>query len=81
MISESAAAPSFVFWYHEGTIINYDSRRSGGVKVSNERGPKNGYISRLEMKRARSSDAGIYTCKPSYSDPANLTLHVVSLNG
>jgi hypothetical protein len=82
VIWESSAAPSFVFWYHEGTVINYDSKRIGGVKVTNDLyGVKNGFISRLEMKRARSSDAGVYSCKPSYSDAANVTLHVISLNG
>jgi len=76
----SSVSPSFVFWYHEGSLINYDSRRPGGVRVTSE--PWNGsHISRLEMKRARSSDSGVYTCKPSYSDPANISLHVIPVNG
>lgn len=76
VITESTFPPVYVFWYHDDRMINYDAQR-GGIKVSTENGHTT--ISRLHIYSAKSSDSGNYSCRPSYADAANITVHV--LNG
>ncbi|XP_053202818.1 uncharacterized protein LOC128387618 [Panonychus citri] len=73
--SSSFSSPVYVFWYHEGTVINYDSPRGGAIKVITDR--SSSIVSRLTIIEARIEDSGEYSCKPSYADFANITLHVI----
>ncbi|KAI1296691.1 U3 small nucleolar ribonucleoprotein MPP10 [Halotydeus destructor] len=76
IITQSASPPDFVFWYHDGTVVNYDSPR-GGVRVTTDKGPTT--VSRLQITDSKSSDGGDYSCKPSYADFANVTVHIVGV--
>lgn len=79
IISDLPTPPAYVFWYHDGAVINYDSPRKG-IKVTTEYGGLS-TISRLEITKARASDSGDYSCKPSYSDVANVTVHIITFSG
>nr|XP_053652364.1 uncharacterized protein LOC128702216 isoform X2 [Cherax quadricarinatus] len=37
VVAHSPEAPAFIFWYHNGKVVNYDSPR-GGITVVTERG-------------------------------------------
>ncbi|XP_076355505.1 V-set and immunoglobulin domain-containing protein 10-like [Tachypleus tridentatus] len=74
IISDSSAPPVYVFWYHNGRMINYDSVR--GVQVKTETGPTT--VSRLKIENVKTTDSGDYSCTPSYADPANITVHVIN---
>lgn len=83
LISESSSPPSYVFWYHEGTVINYSdhsSKSRGGGKVKIVTDKLTG-TSRLEIIGIRAPDSGKYTCKASHADPTSVTLHVIPLHG
>ncbi|UYV78470.1 hypothetical protein LAZ67_16001593 [Cordylochernes scorpioides] len=75
VITESTSPPVYVFWSHEGRVINYDASR-GGIKVTTEKGPTT--VSRLQISGARAQDSGRYSCIPSYADAANITVHVLN---
>ncbi|XP_076335708.1 zwei Ig domain protein zig-8-like [Tachypleus tridentatus] len=75
-ISNSPAAPVFVFWYHNQRMINYDSARG---KISVEKGSGDTAISTLYIKDAELTDSGNYTCGPSNAGPTSVYVHV--LNG
>lgn len=72
VLRRSTEAPSYVFWYHNDRMINYDSSR--GVLVEYAR-----YSSVLQIKNAQKSDSGNYTCVPSNTHPASIHVHI--LNG
>lgn len=74
IIYESSSPSLYIFWYFKGTVINYDSPR-GGIKVTTERGVST--ISHLEILDAKSSDSGEYSCKPSFANFANITIHIM----
>ncbi|XP_074603447.1 zwei Ig domain protein zig-8-like [Brevipalpus obovatus] len=73
IIYETSSSSLYIFWYREGTVINYDSKRDG-IKVTTERGPST--VSHLEILDAKVSDSGEYSCKPSFAEFANITVHV-----
>ncbi|XP_076356131.1 uncharacterized protein LOC143249704 [Tachypleus tridentatus] len=75
IITDNTSPPTYVFWYHDGRMINYDSTR--GVSVITNKESKS--VSTLQIENASSSHSGNYSCTPSYADPANITVHV--LNG
>lgn len=54
--------------------INYDSPR-GGVSVITEKGDVT--TSYLLIQRARSSDSGQYTCRPSNANPKTVQVHIL----
>ena len=74
MITQSASPPVFVFWYHEGAVINYDSPRDS-IRITKDEALK---VSRLQISGAKSSDGGDYSCKPSNADFANVTVHIIN---
>uniref|UniRef100_T1JE38 Ig-like domain-containing protein n=1 Tax=Strigamia maritima TaxID=126957 RepID=T1JE38_STRMM len=76
IITESPQPPTFVFWYHNDKVINYDSER-GGVRIDTEKSVTT--TSQLLLTNAQPADSGIYSCNPSTADAANITVHV--LNG
>ncbi|GFU29890.1 uncharacterized protein TNCV_1686811 [Trichonephila clavipes] len=62
----------FLFWYHNGTVLEADEKEQRGIEVFTELGFFS--ISRLFIANAKLSDSGNYSCQPSYSKPANVTL-------
>nr|XP_045609059.1 zwei Ig domain protein zig-8-like [Procambarus clarkii] len=75
-IAHSPEPPAFIYWYHNGKVVNYDSPR-GGITVVTERGnTTSGY---LLIQDARASDNGNYSCVPSNTAATTLRVHV--LNG
>lgn len=73
-IRYSPEPPAFIFWYHHDEVISYDSER-GGVSVVTDKGEQT--TSRLLLQKARPSDSGHYTCRPSNADVATVTVHVL----
>ncbi|GBM35724.1 hypothetical protein AVEN_58406-1 [Araneus ventricosus] len=67
----------FLFWYHNGRVLDEGEKKHRGIEVFTEFGPTS--ISRLFIAKAKESDSGNYSCQPSYAEPANITLQV--LNG
>lgn len=63
--------PQFIFWYHNGSMINYSPPRPLEVV-------RRHYTSDLYISDVRWEDAGAYSCEPEKAHPANLTLHVVA---
>lgn len=61
---------SFIYWYHDGAVVNYAAR--GGVSVETERKTR---TSRLLVARAGPADSGNYTCAPSTSGKNHTSLH------
>ncbi|GFS51746.1 uncharacterized protein TNIN_218231 [Trichonephila inaurata madagascariensis] len=68
----------FLFWYHNGRVLDVDEKKHRGIDVFTDFGPTS-TISRLFIAKAKLSDSGKYSCQPSYAEPANITLQV--LNG
>ncbi|EEC15969.1 conserved hypothetical protein [Ixodes scapularis] len=77
VVTDSRAPPVYVFWYHDDHMINYDSARRAGIRMATERGQST-TLSRLQVPDAATEDSGNYSCIPSYADPANITVHVLS---
>lgn len=78
VITGPASPSAYVFWYRDGSVINYDSPR-GRVRVTTDKGKTT--VSRLQIAKARATDGGDYACKPSYSETANVTIHIISFTG
>lgn len=72
-VMESPMAPDYVFWFHNGKVINYDAQR--GISVVTEKLPKT--LSRLLITNAQPQDSGNYSCVPSNADRADITVHVL----
>lgn len=75
LVMESPVPPDYVFWYHNGKVINYDSPR--GISVHTEKAQRT--TSKLLISNAQPNDSGNYSCVPSNAEPAAIALHV--LNG
>ncbi|XP_077290334.1 defective proboscis extension response 4 [Arctopsyche grandis] len=73
VVKHTPDPPSFIYWYHDGAVVNYAAR--GGVSVETERKTR---TSRLLVARAGPTDSGNYTCSPSTSDSASVVVHVLS---
>lgn len=74
IVMESPVLPDYVFWYHNGKVINYDSPN---IKLKTEMNLPT--TSKLLISNAQPKDSGNYSCVPSNSDPADIAVHV--LNG
>ncbi|KAL0113832.1 hypothetical protein PUN28_011280 [Cardiocondyla obscurior] len=66
----AAESPSYVFWYREARMINYDNEP--GVKFELR---KNGSI--LIVEKVNLSHGANYTCSPSNAKPAHIMIHVI----
>ncbi|XP_065206254.1 zwei Ig domain protein zig-8-like [Planococcus citri] len=73
-IKYSPEPPSFIRWYHNERIINYDSPR-GGVNVITEKGDIT--ISYLIIQKSQITDSGRFYCCPSNARKASVMVHVV----
>ncbi|XP_045130699.1 uncharacterized protein LOC123515870 isoform X2 [Portunus trituberculatus] len=63
--------PSYIFWFHNGTMVNFLSRR--GLRVES----LSHTSSVLRVSEVMWRDAGTYRCEPHRAVPANMTVHVV----
>lgn len=66
----AAEPPSYVFWYREERMINYDNEP--GVKFELRR---NGSV--LVVEKVKLSHGANYTCSPSNARPAHIVIHVI----
>ncbi|KYN02125.1 hypothetical protein ALC62_07116, partial [Cyphomyrmex costatus] len=66
----AAESPSYVFWYRETRMINYDNEP--GVRFELKR---NGSV--LVVEKVKLSHGANYTCSPSNARPAHIVLHVI----
>lgn len=73
-IIQSTEPPTYVFWYHNNRMINYDVDR--GINVTTELGAK---TSTLVISNADTRHSGNYSCVPSNVQPASTYVHI--LNG
>ena len=67
---QSTEEPSYVFWYHEDAMINFDQYR--GISTS-----KNRTGSTLTISIINHSHSGNYSCVPSNTKPASILVHIL----
>ncbi|KAM7285145.1 hypothetical protein ISCGN_032107 [Ixodes scapularis] len=72
-ISESPEAPAFVFWYHQGRLVNFE--RGGRVVVA--KGRNGSAVSRLLLPAVQAADSGNYTCNPANANATWVLVHVL----
>ncbi|XP_042214141.1 uncharacterized protein LOC121860820 [Homarus americanus] len=73
VVSPSPAPPEYIFWYHRGEVINYESDRTVRVSVRQEDGRT---VSTLLVARAALDHSGLYQCAPSNTKRASIMVHV-----
>ncbi|XP_076356132.1 neurotrimin-like [Tachypleus tridentatus] len=73
VVNNNTSPPIFVFWYHNGKMINYETTK--GIEVVTDKGPTT--VSKLRIENAKLSNSGNYSCFPSYAYSANITVHVL----
>ncbi|GAB1863755.1 Tyrosine-protein kinase-like 7 [Camponotus japonicus] len=66
----AAESPSYVFWYRETRMINYDNEP--GVRFEERR---NGSV--LIVEKVKLSHGANYTCTPNNARPAHIMIHVI----
>lgn len=66
----STEEPSFVFWYHENSMINFDQSR--GISTF-----KNKTGSSLTIPSINHAHSGNYSCVPSNIKPASVSVHIL----
>jgi len=74
LVKDSPEPPQFIFWYHMEQAISYASPR-GGISQITEKGDIT--ASFLLIQKASSTDAGLYSCKPSIGNMASVNIHIV----
>lgn len=72
-IRQNSVAPDFVFWYHDGRMINYEGAL--GVTVLGDAAS-----STLIIGKAQSLHSGNYSCVPSNVRPASVIVHILNGN-
>ena len=72
-IRQNSVAPDFVFWYHDGRMINYEGAL--GVSVIGDAAS-----STLIVGKAHSLHSGNYSCVPSNVRPASVIVHILNGN-
>ncbi|KAG7173236.1 Immunoglobulin domain-containing protein oig-1-like [Homarus americanus] len=78
VVSPSPAPPEYIFWYHRGEVINYESDRTVRVSVRQEDGRT---VSTLLVARAALDHSGLYQCAPSNTKRASIMVHVFKGKG
>ncbi|GFT69021.1 uncharacterized protein NPIL_677921 [Nephila pilipes] len=66
----------FLFWDHNGTVLTKEKMYDRAIEYFMVLGTYS--KSRLFIAEAKFSDAGIYSCHPSYANPTSITLHIVN---
>ncbi|XP_046819107.1 uncharacterized protein LOC124424304 isoform X2 [Vespa crabro] len=72
VVRKSTETPSYLFWYHNYRMINYDIER--GVNVSTDLIARESW---LEVPRASDRHSGNYTCETSNALPARVLVLVI----
>ncbi|CAK9812706.1 Zwei Ig domain protein zig-8 [Anthophora plagiata] len=70
-VKKSVETPSYLFWYHNIRMINYDVDQ--GVNVSTDLAGRESW---LEVPRASDRHSGNYTCVTNNAQPASVLVHV-----
>nr|XP_053635830.1 transmembrane and immunoglobulin domain-containing protein 1-like [Cherax quadricarinatus] len=70
-LRQHTQTPVYVFWYHNRTMINFDTNRQVSVKKT-----RDGSV--LTLAGVRRPDSGNYTCLPASANPASITLHIIA---
>ncbi|XP_066953802.1 zwei Ig domain protein zig-8-like [Macrobrachium rosenbergii] len=73
VVSPSPAPPEYIFWYHGGEVINYETDGSVEVDVRQGDGIT---VSTLLVAKATLDHSGKYQCAPSNTDRASIMVHV-----
>ncbi|RWS17730.1 kin of IRRE-like protein 3 [Dinothrombium tinctorium] len=76
VVNDTPGPPDFIFWYHNGEVINYIPR---GIKVQTEKSAQT--TSKLIISKAHPNDSGNYSCVPSNAEPAHIAVHVLNNGG
>ncbi|XP_066582813.1 uncharacterized protein [Prorops nasuta] len=71
LVKKSTETPSYLFWYHNLRMINYDLDQ--GVNVSTDLSSRQSW---LEVQRASDRHSGNYTCEASNAQPARVLVHI-----
>lgn len=71
LVKKSTETPSYLFWYHNIRMINYDVDQ--GVNVSTDLLARESW---LEVPRASGRHSGNYTCVASNAQPARVFVHI-----
>ncbi|XP_053203791.1 hemicentin-1-like [Panonychus citri] len=77
IVDGAPGPPDFIFWYHNGEVINYNSPRK--IKVQLVKGAQ--AMSILTINKSMPSDSGNYSCVPSNADSAHIAVHVHNNGG
>lgn len=72
VIKKSTETPSYLFWYHNHRMINYDIER--GVNVSTDLITRESW---LEVPHVSNRHSGNYTCEASNALPARVSVIVI----
>ncbi|CAK1553148.1 unnamed protein product [Leptosia nina] len=72
IIEKSPVPPQYVFWYHNGRMINYDASR--GVAVATSPGART--HSALTVRFAKPHHSGNYSCRAPATQPAHISVYV-----
>ncbi|KAK0158203.1 hypothetical protein PV328_009237 [Microctonus aethiopoides] len=70
-VKKSTEMPSYLFWYHNFRMINYDVDQ--GVNVSTDLFTRESW---LEVPKASGRHSGNYTCEASNAQPARAYVHI-----
>ncbi|XP_064085330.1 zwei Ig domain protein zig-8-like [Macrobrachium nipponense] len=74
VVTHTQTAPATVMWYHDDTVVDYDSPR-GGISVQVEK-TIDQTTSRLLLSSVETQDSGNYTCYPVLAPSASVSVHI-----
>ncbi|XP_071519041.1 limbic system-associated membrane protein-like [Panulirus ornatus] len=69
-IKDTSTPPTYVFWYQNAKMINYDADRGVHITPDKEH-------SILTVSAVADEHAGNYTCAPANASPSSVLVHVV----
>lgn len=72
-VLKSPEVPTYIFWYHNNQMVNYDSHR--GFNVTLDLANK---TSSLYVARTTNQHTGNYSCVPSNAHPDSSVVHILS---
>ncbi|XP_023340766.1 adhesion G protein-coupled receptor A2 [Eurytemora carolleeae] len=73
-IRDITRPPSYIFWYHNSRMINYDEER--GISVGVSQLHSRTLISQLTLHNLQVEQSGNYTCSPSSVRPDTVSVRV-----
>ena len=72
-IENATQKPTYLFWFHNSTMVNYESNNRPSLHIT-----EHNYSSILLISNVTKSDAGTYRCEPGLAVSDNITIHVHS---